>query len=415
MNSPKPTRIIEPQILSRLGQHLERSLNFRVDQDGGEITSESLDIGLLARLDSIVWLSLETSLAPFVIREVMRDEGVGAEYTGDGQFSASLPALFKVASPNTWSPVTVKLAAFLLQILHALWPFDPSGLAAKQLLFAPHLRLLLEVFFDHPVKQCHGKNVGHSFRNTERLQADVYNDFVVQFRQAMLARKLLRRERHNWDFGSRENIANLNVYLDDLFARHPSLTVLHLRLFHARERANLITAPVEDQHRDLKALRASRTLFFDRMRRKPALFTDDPRHIWAILPSLDGGYDLHLTLLFDTAALQKVLDDKKVEAEQAGTIWEDHADQAGAYWVKVATSGRGSYLRGDRCLWLYGPDWVHGEVRADDFARREKLKETLGYLALRRALVRLKNEPPGEYFGMPERKERAPRRSLKRG
>lgn len=77
------------------------------------------------------------------------------------------------------------------------------------------------------------------------------------------------------------------------------------------------------------------------MRRKPALFTQKPGYVWAILPSLEGGYDLHLTLLFDTVALCKVLDDKRVEAEQAGTILEDHADQIGTYWVRTATEGQG--------------------------------------------------------------------------
>lgn len=56
---------------------------------------------------------------------------------------------------------------------------------------------------------------------------------------------------------------------------------------------------------------------------------------------------------------------------------------------------------------------MHGEIRADDVSRREKLKEALGYLAQRRALVRQKNEPSGEYFGLPERKTRSPRRPVR--
>lgn len=53
---------------------------------------------------------------------------------------------------------------------------------------------------------------------------------------------------------------------------------------------------------------------------------------------------------------------------------------------------------------------MHGEVRPHDTRRRQKLQETLGYLPMRRALVRLKNEPEGEYFGMRERRARALRR-----
>ncbi|SMF80593.1 hypothetical protein SAMN06295900_12268 [Trinickia caryophylli] len=86
---------------------------------------------------------------------------------------------------------------------------------------------------------------------------------------------------------------------------------------------------------------------------------------------------------------------------------EDHADQVGRYWVNKATEGRGSYLRADRHPWLYGSDWVHGEVLAGDPVRRGKLTEVLSYLALRRALVRLKNEPPGAYFRTSDRKARA--------
>ncbi|WP_429359826.1 hypothetical protein [Paraburkholderia sp. GAS32] len=390
-------------------------MNFHIDKDGAKFSSNGPDIGLLARLDHMVSLSLETSLAPFVIEEVMRPAWVVAENVFDPQNSACLPTYFKRASPNRWSPNTEKLGLLLARDLHALWSLDPASPAAKQLLYAPHLQLLVEMFFRHPVQKCRGQNISLHFRNTERLEADVYNDFVAQFRQAMLARKLLRRERHNWSLGSRENVENLRAYLDDLFTRHHSLTVLHLRLFHARERINLITAPVDEQHQDLQALRACRAKFFDRMRRKPALFTDAPGYVWAVLPSLEGGYDLHLTLLVDTASLRGVLDDKRAEAEQIGAALEDYSDQVGGYWVTGGTGGRGGYIRGDRSPGLYGPDWVHGEVCADDPVRRKKLRETLDYLALRRVLVRLKNEPSGAYFGMPDREARPSRRLAKRG
>lgn len=230
----------------------------------------------------------------------------------------------------------------------------------------------------------------------------------------MLLKNPLRRDLHNWSWSSHENVANLNAYLDGLFARHDSLTALHLRLSHAKARAGLIAGPTDEQRRDIKLLRKSRTRFFDRMRRKRALFTDAPEYVWSIVPVVDGSYELHLTLLFSSVALQKVLEDQKMEAGQAGVACEDHADQVGAYWVEVATCGLGSYRRGDRNSRLYNPTaWVHGEIRADDVSRREKLKEALGYLAQRRALVRQKNEPSGEYFGLPERKTRSPRRPVR--
>jgi len=418
MNSPKPHSITAPQILFKLGKHIEHSLIYRVDQNGREHRSGDLEIWFLAKLDRFVWLSLETASAPFKIKYVTRRESETKE-NGYGQMHTVRWQVYaKTAVPNLSHRVTQELATFLMQFPVNATILNPSDLAAKQLLLAPHLQRLLEVYFNHPIRKYIGHKLGLSEPidfHAHHIRAEIYNDFVVQFRQAMLARKLLRRERHNWNLGSRENLANLDAYLGDLFVQRNSVTVLHLRLFHARERINLVTGSVEEQHRDLEALRACRKLFFDRMRRSPALFTHTPRYIWSIQPSLEGGYDLHLTLLFDTVALQKVLDDKRVEAEQAGAVLEDHADQVGEYWVRVATGGRGSYLRGDRSHRLYGPDWVHGEVHADAFVQREKLKETLGHLAMRRALVRLKNEPPGQYFGMSELKARAPRRSAKSG
>jgi hypothetical protein len=86
----------------------------------------------------------------------------------------------------------------------------------------------------------------------------------------------------------------------------------------------------------------------------------------------------------------------------------------GAYWVEV-TGGQGRYFRSDRERLLYGQDWVHGEVRTDDAVLREKLKDVLGFLAVRRALVRLTSEPDGEYFGMRERKSRVSHSSVEGG
>ncbi|KWA13940.1 hypothetical protein WT38_02760 [Burkholderia territorii] len=222
-------------------------------------------------------------------------------------------------------------------------------------------------------------------------------------------RKLLRRERFNWNLGSLENLMRLHAYLDDLFAPPLSnLTVLHFRL--------LCDPVVEGGHRsDLRLLRDCRAKLFDRMRRNLALFPSKPGFVWAIVPSADGRFHLHLTLLFDTAAMRKQRDDKRVESELAGMALQDHADLIGTYWVEGVTEGRGRYYRADSTGNLYDREWVHGEVRADDTERRDRLKRTLGYLAMRRALVRLSNEPAGEYFGMRERKARSARRPSRCG
>jgi len=404
MNSPKRIASLEPHTLSGLAQYLDHNLNCHVDADGRKRILNGPEIGLLVQLDRLIRLALETSFAPFVIRHGVRPGWVTERDAYGRTRNVGLGSYGRKAGVNSFYPVTQDLAGLLTRIRGSSTILDASNEAARQLVHAPHIRLLLDVFFQHPICCCLGSSIDTP-ADDGRLLAEVYNDFIAQFRQVMVSRKLLRREMHNWNLGSFENVANLSSYLDHLCAKHGSLTVLHLRLFHAKDRASLITAPVEEQHRDLKALRACRAKFFDRMRRKPALFTDDPGYVWAILPSLEGGYDLHLTLLFSTVALRRVLDDKKVEAEQLGVALQDHADWIGAYWVQMATGGQGSYLRGDANAVLYGPDWVHGEV--DDHTRFGKLKETLGHLAMRRALVRLKNEPPGQYFHMPDLEPRS--------
>ncbi|AXF09655.1 hypothetical protein CUJ91_00200 [Paraburkholderia graminis] len=321
----------------------------------------------------------------------------------------------RTAHPNTWSTVAEEMA-YILNVMsaHQLL-FSASHPATGQLLLAPHLRLLMDVFFSHPICMCLDRDINGPVDLSGRIRAEVYNDFVDRLRAAMRSQKSLRHELHNWNLGSRQNDANMGAYLDGLFAERPSLTVLHIRLFHSKERLNLLTASAADLHRELQTLRACRTQFFDRLRRKPALFTVNPGYVWAIMPSLEGGYDLYLTLLFDTADLQKVLDDKVVEANLIGAVLRDHADQIGWYWVTAATEGKGAYIRSDQNPWVYGRDAVHGEVCASDALRRARLKEMLGHLAMRRALVRLKDEPLGEYFGMRERKARASRRSVRGG
>jgi len=407
---------IEPQAFVELGRYLERNVRFQVGLDGQKILGGGPEIEFLAKLDRLVRLVLQTDFAPFRVSGAMRPMPVTLPDAFGRNQRVLRSCYVKTALPNSFYPATEELARILSEraLRSSLTIFQQSDPLASQLLHAPHIRLLLDTFFRHPISDCLGGNLESPVNSAGRIRAEVYNDFVAQLRRAMRDSKLLWQELHNWNLGSRENAANLSVYLDDLFAKHGSLGVLHLRLFHAKERANLITSPLDAQLRDLDMLRACRAVFFDRMRRKPALFSGDPKYVWAILPSLEGGYSLHLTLLFTTAALRRVLDDKRVEAEQLGAALHDHADQVGEYFVNVATGGQGSYLRGDAIPALYGPEWVHGEVCAGD-ARHKKLEETLGHLAMRRALVRMKNEPRGEYFGMRERKARRPHRTVLSG
>ncbi|MDN7642367.1 hypothetical protein [Burkholderia cenocepacia] len=400
MNKPNLSNNIDSQILDGLAQHIKRSMSFRVTQGGGAEICDGPGIGLLVSLDSFVWTAMETTCSPFHVQGETYLRNV-REWDANGQpRDALLPTIAVATRPNPSFRESNRLVILLFSIKDCLTTHS----SAKHLLYPPHLRLLRDLFLEHPISHSLVRTPKELVDDTGLSVAKNCNDFVDRFRQAMCDSKLLRRERFNWNLGSRENLMELHAYLDSLFpVPHSSVTVLHLRL--------LCDPAAEGDHRsELQALRDCRAKLFDRMRRKLALFSSKPGFVWAILPSADGRFHLHLTLLFDTAALQKLRDDKQVEADLTGTAVKDHADLIGTYWAEGVTEGRGRYFRADSTGNLYDRDWVHGEVRADDTERRDRLKRTLGYLAMRRALVRLSNEPAGEYFGMRERKARSPRR-----
>lgn len=403
MSKPNLSNTIDPQSLSGLARHINRSLSFRVCPGGRGEICDGLGINLLVSLDRFVWTAMETTCSPFHVQGKTYLRRV-REWDANGQpRDALLPTIAAEIHPNPSFRDANHLVALLFSIRDRLVT-HPS---ANYLRYPPHLRLLREIFLEHPISRCRQRSPKALVDDTGLSVAENCNDFVDRFRQAMCDSKLLRRERFNWNLGSRENLMRLHAYLDSLFPLpHSSVTVLHLRL--------LCAPAAEGGHRsDLQVLRDCRTKLFDRMRRNLALFSSKPAIVWAILPSVDGRFHLHLTLLFDTASVCKLLDDKRVEADLAGVVLKDHADLIGTYWVEGVTEGQGRYYRGDTTGDLYDQDWVHGEVRADDAERRDRLKRTLGYLAMRRALVRLSNEPAGEYFGMRERKARSPRRPPK--
>lgn len=407
--SPKVPYIALPA-LRELAEQTERNLNFLHGPDGRDFLLSGPDISSLVWLDRFVWLSLDAGLPPFQVGRAKRWLQ-GIEQGKDGRWrSVSERAPVKVAVPNQADLASKELASLLPAFRIAATILDPTCPVATQLEYPPHMQLLIHELCDHCLSKYLYMNINEQIDLEGKIVAEVYNDFVACFRRSMMERNLLRRELHNWRTGSYENEANLRAYLSEFFGRNDHVTVVHLRLFHARERASLVTSSREEQIRDLVGLRESRARFFDRMRRKRSLFTDKPGHVWSIVPSLQGGYEQHVTLLFNSAALQRALDDHDVTSTQAGLPPTNFADRIGQYWVDVATSGVGDYRRVDHDKWLYAGNWVHGTVRADDVRRREKLAETLGYLAMRRALVRLKYEPPGEYFGMSARITRTSRR-----
>ncbi|WP_175848338.1 hypothetical protein [Burkholderia arboris] len=400
MNKPNLPNLIKTLPLFGVAKFLDCNLNPVIERDGQAVRPDGLNLSFLGLLDRIVLASLETELPPFRVRGDLYSKRIREWDETGQQLIVSQPAYAKKASPNSAFHGADCLVTRLLPIKD--WP--SSHPAANMLCFPPHLRLLFDVYFDHPICRNRQRDLNACADGTDRSVAEVYNDFVDQFRRAVCASKGLRRALHNWCLSSRENAINLGAYLDELFAQCSSLTALHFRLLHT-------SAPVEDPHYALPTLRACRTKLLDRMRSNPALFTNNPGCVWAVLPTLDGRYDLHLTLLLDTAALQKLLGDKRVEAERASKALADYADLVGAYWVGEITGGQGRYFRADQNGVLYGRDWVHGEIAAGDIVRRGKLKQTLEYLAMRRALVRLRNEPPGPYFGLFGRGSQGERRS----
>lgn len=400
MNSLKQATMTAYPLNDKFRRNIDRCLNLLAPPEGATYA----DLGALGDLDRFIWAMLQADDDPYQIRVEKRTTRVRRKDVLGRTSPIEVVGFPRVAYPNVSNPAARRLSDLMRQFPRRNEIPSPTHPAVGQLTFAPHIRLFLTLFHDHPIRDYIGGQWRLNCPVADGvLPADIYNDFVKRFRCEMLARNLLRRDLHNWNLGSRENVANLDAYLDGLCATR-DLTVYHFWLYHARARSNLVTTSVENQHSDLQVLRACRAKFFDCMRRKPSLFTEDPGYVWFILPTLEGGYALHLTLLFDSAALRKVIDDKRVEAEQAGVLSQDHANEVGAYWVETATGGLGSFQRSDKIINFYSPEWVFGEVRSGDYVRREKLKETLGHLAMRRALVRLKNEPRGQYFGLPNRR-----------
>ncbi len=394
-SSPSPTGF---------ARFVDLNLSFSVDALGRRAITKRFDVSCVAKLDQLIWLALETRLPPFAVgpQKVLRLVSTSVNGISETQ---SRPVTETRASQLSvvFFKSAYEISVILMTMLGVTTLLSTSNPDEIPLILAPHIALALKVFAKHDLGRCAGLGINSEVLNTGKIVGQIYNEFVAELGDEMRKRQLLRRERHAWYLGSKENIEKLSDYLKRLFQQHGRLSVMHLRLFHDTERPSLSASSVEQQREALVALRASRTTFLNTIRHKSALFTSKPEYVWAILPSLEGGYDLHLTLIFNTAALNKVRQDLEVEATQEGHPVRDHADLVGEYWVRVATGGNGGYLAGERHPCLYGDDWVHGDVHETDVP---KLEQCLAYLVTRRALLRLKCEPPGSYFGTRQQKAR---------
>jgi hypothetical protein len=239
MNSPKSRALFVSQIPAGQSEYVERSLNYRVAPDGSVYVGDAPDIGLLKELDEFVRLSLENELEPFCIEPLVRDRSMLEIDTNGRRRFVERPFHFEKVSPNVGGRASQELADLLRIISPHARILNPSDPEASQLLYAPHFRLLREVLLAHPISARLTGNGRSAVDATGLTIEQLYNDFVARFRQAFLAqRSSLWDELHNWRLSSKENVVNLHAYLDGLFARHGSVTVLHFRLLHTREPVN---------------------------------------------------------------------------------------------------------------------------------------------------------------------------------
>lgn len=336
-----------------------------------EIDEDGPDIRVLAKLDQFVWATLRTTLCPYAISKLASMRG---------------SRFHKVAKPNQETKEAAELASFFHGVRQAYRAYSP------RLEYAPHLELFFRVYREHRISSWLPDSPNKLFDST-CIAAEVFNDLCSVQRQEMLSRMKLQQPCHNWSLSGYQDLKRLEKYLSTLFERNRSLTVFHFRFFHSKNRVGLITSPFEDQLRDLKNLRTCRTRFLDHMRTNRALFPHKPGYVWAVEPSLNGGYGLHLTLLFNSAELTR---------DHANVA--EHARLLGEYWVSNATRGQGYYHLCHRDPLSLRDGWVVGRVDASDFYRRTKLTDALRILALREALVRLKDRPSGKYFHVPQQR-----------
>lgn len=275
----------------------------------------------------------------------------------------------------------------------------------KLWVYPPHLELLSELYANHPISESLLDRPNFPF--LDRLEGEIYNDFVDVVRREMRANNGLRRKGHNWNFGGEEGLDSLHVYLDEKFETSPNLTIVHLNLFSTMCWTGVQDASPQVQKQLVDAVRAMRNDVVDCARRNTALFGHRRGLIWSIMPSLDAGYYLHLTLLFDTDGLinAKMLNGTiDTPLAQVHLPMVERTDVTfpqllGDYLVAIGTKGQGTYTVCHHDPIRYGSEWIHGPVLATDGARRADLYKALGHLAQRRQLVRLKGEPRGKYFG----------------
>ncbi len=255
--------------------------------------------------------------------------------------------------------------------------------------YAPHLKLFFEAYTRHTVSRLRASSHGYLERLHEHL--DAFNDFYATFRHALRDERKLHAELHNWRFSGIQNNQRLHQYLDNYIQKNRNVTAMHFTLFHTAEQLDLSVATTSEQKKYLTQLSSSREAFFNGFTRKRAYFPHKPGYVWAVDPSHYEGYGLRITLLFNTMALTNEHPYPHL-----------HAHEIGAYWVSKATNGRGHYHLHPACKFpSTGP--AFDRINVDEPRKLQRMKEHLECMALHHALVRVRNQPKGKFFGTPQR------------
>lgn len=333
-------------------------------------------IGLLGHLDEFVWAAIQEPEPPYYIegrtlksrRRVFSNDQRSHDLR-ISPWDSLYGAVTKV--PEVWAP---------------------------NLRFAPHLELLFKTYQEHPISAVGASQGPRGLFAGQRSNAAIFNDFCAVFRRQMIDKKLLSAERNNWGLSGTENLKRLKHYLEDFTDSLPSTTAYHFWLHHTSDLLDLRSATQTQNRASLDALIKCRSTFFNGFDRNRTLFPVKPGYVWSVEPHIQEGWGLRLTLLWSS----QVLPSTEIDVNA-------HAHEIGKYWVALASKGQGKYWlqRIDQNLIgrSFAPSKYHDNLRLQAFMR------SLEPLAMRNALVRIRNQPEGKYFGTPQIKRRGPRRS----
>lgn len=339
-----------------LAQYVRQTLSERPPPEQQLSTQHELDIYCLVRLDNFISALIKTPLATTRLDS--------ATFFGEH------------------APEARRLASFFRDIVIARKAYSPH------LTYAPQLALFFETYLHHKVSQI-SVNLDQYHQNPKE-HIETLNDFFTIFHRSIHTHKTLRAEHHNWRHGRIDNQENISSYLDNYILTNHDVSALHFTFFHTTEPFNL-TATTEQEQKDyLRHLSKCRETLFNGFTRKPSLFPHKPGYVWSVEPHLHEGYGLRMTLLFNTTA-----------ASKDHPFLQMHAYEIGDYWTSQATKGYGRYRLHPASKAPY-TGLAFDRVQVDEARKVQKLKQSIECMALFHMLVRVRNQPKGKFFGMPQ-------------